>query len=39
MGESSDIGQITFKVAGVKKADLVAAMQPVVLRILDVREV
>ncbi len=37
-GESSETGQITVKVGGVAKDALVAAIQPMVLRIADVRE-
>ena len=37
LGENSEIGQITFKVDGVKKDDLVKAVTPLVSRILDVR--
>ncbi len=37
-GESSETGQITVKVGGVAKDALVAVIQPMVLRIVDVRE-
>ncbi len=36
--ENSQTGQITFKVSGVPKDKLVAAITPLVLRVLDVRE-
>jgi acetoin utilization protein AcuB len=38
LGESTETGTITFKVEGVPKDDLVAAITPLVLRVLDVRE-
>ena len=38
MGESSETGQIIVKVAGVSRDALVAAIQPLVIRIADVRE-
>lgn len=38
LGETSDSGEITFKVDGVKKDELVQAITPLVTRILDVRE-
>lgn len=38
LGESSETGQITIKVAGVPRDTLVEAVHPFVLRILDVRE-
>jgi len=38
MGESSETGQIIVKVAGVSMDALVAAIQPLVIRIADVRE-
>ncbi len=37
-GESSETGQITVKVGGVSKDALVGAIQPMVLRVADVRE-
>jgi len=38
LGESSDTGQVTIKVDGVKKDDLVQALSPLVIRIQDVRD-
>jgi acetoin utilization protein AcuB len=38
MGESSETGEITVKVGGVTKNALVSAIQPLVLRIADVRD-
>jgi acetoin utilization protein AcuB len=38
MGDTAETGQITVKVDGVKKEALVAAIQPLVLRVVDVRE-
>lgn len=38
LGESSETGQITTKVDGVSMDALVAAVQPLVMRIVDVRE-
>jgi acetoin utilization protein AcuB len=37
-GENSETGTITFKVAGVKRDDLVNAITPTVIKLLDVRE-
>jgi acetoin utilization protein AcuB len=37
-GESSETGQITIKVDGVSKDQLVKALEPLVLRIVDLRE-
>jgi acetoin utilization protein AcuB len=39
MGENSETGQITLKVDGVAKEALANALSPLVLRILDIREV
>jgi acetoin utilization protein AcuB len=36
-GENSETAMLTFKVSGVSKDDLVAAITPVVMKILDVR--
>lgn len=38
LGENSESGEITFKVDGIQKDELVAAIRPLVTRILDVRE-
>lgn len=38
LGENSETGQITFKVSGVTKEQLVEAIRPLVLRIVDVRD-
>jgi len=38
LGETADTGTITFKVHGVPKEELIQAITPVVLRILDVRD-
>jgi len=38
LGETADTGTITFKVAGIEKDELVKAIEPLVLRVLDVRE-
>jgi acetoin utilization protein AcuB len=38
MGESSETGKITVKVDGVEKDALVAAIKPLAVQILDVRE-
>jgi acetoin utilization protein AcuB len=38
LGETSDTGQITIKVDGMKKEELVEAITPLVIRIQDVRE-
>jgi acetoin utilization protein AcuB len=37
LGESSDTGKVTMKVDGIKKDDLVKALTPMVIRILDAR--
>lgn len=37
LGESSDTGQVTIKVDGISKDDLVEALSPLVIRIQDVR--
>jgi acetoin utilization protein AcuB len=38
LGETSDTGQITIKVDGIKKDDLIQAISPLVNRIQDIRE-
>lgn len=39
LGESTDTGQIILKVEGVKKEDLISAIEPQVLRVTDAREI